>query len=125
MSESSPKDDLQALTRDIRTFAEARDWGAYHTPKNLAMALAVEAAELMEPFLWLTPEEAGGLHVDRAALEAVEEEVADVAIYLLRLADVLGIDVAAAVRRKLAANEVRFPVDKVRGRARIPKAEDQ
>jgi dCTP diphosphatase len=121
MSESVPQDDLRALAREIRSFAEARDWGVYHTPKNLVMALAVEASELMEPFQWLTPDEAAGVRDDQATLEAVEEEVADVAIYLIRLADILGIDVAAAVRRKLAANEVRFPVDRIRGRATLPR----
>lgn len=121
MSESGSQDDLRALTREIRSFAEGRDWGVYHTPKNLAMALAVEAAELMEPLQWLTPDEAGRLRDDPAALEAVEEEVADVAIYLMRLADVLGIDIAEAVRKKLAANEARFPVDRIRGRATLPK----
>lgn len=124
MSVPGPQDDLRALILEIRSFAEARDWGTFHTPKNLAMALAVEAAELMEPFQWLTADEAGGLRDDPETLEAVEEEVADVAIYLIRLADVLGIDVAEAVRKKLAANEVRFPVDRVRGRARLPGPEE-
>lgn len=113
-------DGIHDLTLSIRAFADARDWGRFHTPKNLAMALSVEVAELAEHFQWLTPEEADALAGDDAAREELASEIADVAIYLLRIADVLGVDVAQAVRSKLARNEVRFPVERVRGRATLP-----
>ncbi len=101
--------ELQELRLETRAFAEARAWGALHTPKNLAMAVAGEAGELVAEFRWLTPEESAG---DRLAPEhrrAIEFEMADVLIFLLRLADVLDVDLAAVVRAKLAANESRFP----------------
>ncbi len=97
-------DDLQLLLRD---FAERRDWGHFHTPKNLAMAVAGEAGELLAEFQWLTPEESKSLNADRR--HAVTDEIADIAIYLLRLADVMDIDVDAAIRGKVARNESRFP----------------
>ncbi|MHB8759288.1 MAG: nucleotide pyrophosphohydrolase, partial [Thiobacillus sp.] len=87
-------DDLDTLRRRIREFAQARAWDRYHTPKNLAMALSVEASELLEPFQWLTPEESGELGPEQR--EAVRQEIADVLIYLTRLADVLGIDLLEA-----------------------------
>lgn len=112
--------DLQALTRLIREFSDAREWEAFHKPKNLAMALAVEVAELMEPLQWLTPQEADALVEDPETVERLASEIADVAIYLLRLADVLGIDVGPAVVKKVQENEERFPVERLRGRARLP-----
>ena len=108
--------DLNDLTHRLRAFARARDWEQYHTPKNLVMALSVEVAELVEHFQWLTPEEAGRLVDDPVAKGEVAYEIADVAIYLIRLADVLGIDLAQAAQEKIEVNEVRFPV--VRGTAR-------
>mgnify|MGYP000362511110 CR=1 FL=1 len=95
------------LTARIRAFADARNWEKFHTPKNLAMAVAGEAGELAAEFQWLTPEESSGLSKDQ--LKAVELEMADVAIYLLRLADVLGIDIGGAVKEKIELNEGRFP----------------
>jgi len=112
-----PASDLDDLRRRIRTFADARDWEQFHTPKNLVMALAVEAAELMEPLQWLTNEEAGAREIDDATRAALEDEIADVAIYLIRLADVLGVDLGETVRRKLERNEARYPAEGVRGRA--------
>lgn len=99
-----------------RRFAEARDWQQFHTPKNLAMALSVEAAEQVECFQWLTPEQSAQL----AARErlAVEQEMADVLLYLLRLSDVLGIDLPQAARRKMAVNARKYPVTLARGSAR-------
>ena len=114
--------DLRSLERVIRRFSEEREWAAFHVPKNLAMALAVEAAELMEPFQWLTPEEAGALKDDPEALGRLGEEMADVAIYLIRLADVMGVDLGQAIAGKIRRNEERFPVDRIRGRARMPGA---
>lgn len=113
---SSPHPELDALRRAIRAFAEARDWQPFHTPKNLAMALLVEAAELAEPFQWLTPEQSQSL--DEATKAAVAEEIADVAIYLLRLADVLGIDPWASAWAKLEKNARKYPAEKCRGSAR-------
>ena len=115
--------ELRELTRRIREFAQARDWEQFHTPKNLAMALSVEVAELAEHFQWLTPEEAERLPADPDARLDLADEVADVAIYLLRLADVLDLDVAEAIRDKLQENERRFPPERVRGRATLPPGE--
>lgn len=98
--------ELEVLKEEIRAFAVKRDWGKFHTPKNLAMALAGEAGELLVEFQWLTPEESTNLTVEQR--QAVELEIADVAIYLIRLADTLNLDISGAVRKKLAINETRF-----------------
>lgn len=108
-------DTLDTLRRRIRAFAEARAWTDYHTPKNLVMALTVEAAELQEPFQWLTPEQSLALDPDQH--EAVRQEIADVLIYLTRLADLLGIDLLDAAADKLEINARKYPVDKARGNA--------
>ncbi len=108
-------DSLDTLRERIRAFAEARAWERYHTPKNLAIALAVEAAELLEPFQWLTPEESAALNdVQR---EAVRQEIADVLIYLTRLADLLDIDLLEAAADKLALNARKYPVESAHGNA--------
>ena len=99
-------DDLQ---RRLREFAAARDWQPYQTPKNLAMAMVVEAAELVEIFQWLTPEESAALRNDAARQTHVGEEIADVMLYLLQIADQTGVDVSAAVERKLALNALKYP----------------
>ena len=99
--------EIEDLKKRVRDFAQSRNWEKFHTPKNLAMAVAGEAGELAAEFQWLTPEESSVLTKDQ--LKAVELEMADVAIYLLRLADVLGIDVAGAVKEKIELNEGRFP----------------
>jgi NTP pyrophosphatase (non-canonical NTP hydrolase) len=109
-------DALHGLRESLREFARARDWEQFHTPKNLAMALSVEAAELMEIFQWLRAEESASLPPE--ARDAAAEEIADVLLYLVRLADVLEIDPVDAARRKLALNEARYPADKSRGHAR-------
>jgi len=109
-------DTLEDLTRELRRFAEERDWEQFHAPKNLVMALAVEAAELMEHFQWLTAEESDRLPAGRAA--AVREELADVFIYLLRLADRLDVDLGEAAREKIAKNAEKYPVAKSRGHKR-------
>jgi NTP pyrophosphatase (non-canonical NTP hydrolase) len=108
-------DSLDTLRQRIREFAEARAWEPYHTPKNLVMALSVEAAELLEPFQWLTPEQSRQLNAHQH--EAVRQEIADVLIYLTRLADLLGIDLLDAAADKLAINARKYPVDKARGNA--------
>jgi len=99
--------EIAAIRQRLRAFARARDWERHHSPKNLAMALSAEAGELLEPFLWLTPEESDRL--TPAQREAVREEMADVFIYLVHLADRLDIDLAAAVLAKIERNERRFP----------------
>jgi NTP pyrophosphatase (non-canonical NTP hydrolase) len=108
--------DLERLKERVRAFAAARDWEQFHSPKNLAMALSVEAAELLEVFQWLTEAESRSLGPQAHA--AAADEIADVLLYLLRLADVLDIDVADAARRKLASNELRYPADKARGNSK-------
>lgn len=108
-------DSLDTLRLRIREFALARAWERYHTPKNLAMALIVEAAELLEPFQWLTPEQSQDLGPEQH--EAVRQEIADVLIYLTRLADLLGIDLLEAAADKLALNARKYPVDKAYGNA--------
>jgi len=99
--------DLSSLRDALRQFAEARDWRSYHTPKNLAMAMIVEAAELVEHFQWATPEESRALPPDK--LLEVRDEVADTLIYLVELADALGIDLIAAARDKIAKNAIKYP----------------
>jgi NTP pyrophosphatase (non-canonical NTP hydrolase) len=108
--------ELDTLRDALRRFAQERDWEQFHTPKNLAMALSVEAAELMEAFQWLSEEQSRRLPPE--TLAAVEGEIADVLLYLVRLADELGIDPIAAANRKLRVNATRYPVDKARGTAR-------
>jgi len=98
------------LQRRLAEFAEARSWGRYHTPKNLASALSVEAAELLEIFQWLTPEESERVMDDEATAARVTDEVADVLAYLLQLCEVLGVDALAALNAKIDRNGERFPV---------------
>jgi NTP pyrophosphatase (non-canonical NTP hydrolase) len=109
-------DPLRDLRDELRAFAAARDWDQFHSPRNLATALAVEAAELLEPFQWLTDEQ--GRDLPSEARAAVEEEMADVLLYLVRLADKLDIDLAAAARAKVIRNAEKYPVDKARGSSR-------
>lgn len=99
---------LDSLTRQLRQFAEQRNWEQFHSPKNLASALSVEAAELLEHFQWLTQEQSRNL--DAATKHAVGQEIADVLLYLLQLADKLGLDVAQEAQKKLALNAVKYPV---------------
>ncbi|GAB4172363.1 MAG: nucleotide pyrophosphohydrolase [Rhodocyclaceae bacterium] len=108
--------DLEELRLALREFAHARDWEPFHTPKNLSSALMVEAAEVAEHFQWLTGEQSAAPDAEKRA--AVALELADVLIYLVRLADRLDIDLLAAARRKLDLNETRYPAEKVRGSAR-------
>lgn len=105
---SSPTSEFSELIQLLRDFASARDWEKFHTPKNLAMALAGEAGELVAEFQWLTPEESEVKELSKDQLEAISLEIADVQIYLLRLADVLGVDVPSVVRKKMGINETRF-----------------
>src|SRR5664279_2273346 len=108
--------ELDNLREQLRQFAAARDWEQFHSPKNLAMALSVEAGELLETFQWLTDEQSRAL--SPAMLAATGDEVADVLLYLIRFCDQLGIDPIAAANRKLVANAERYPVDKARGNSK-------
>jgi dCTP diphosphatase len=110
------RDALEELTQALRRFAQERDWRQFHSPKNLACALSVEAAELLEHFQWLTEAQSDDLSDDNRT--AVGSEMADVLLYLLQLADRLQIDLAAAAREKLALNERRYPVERSRGSSR-------
>ena len=107
---------LTDLRDALRRFAAARDWQQFHTPKNLAMALAVEAAELLEHFQWLTAAQSAQLTARQK--RAVADEIADVLLYLTRLADVLDIDPLAAARRKMRVNARKYPVRRAKGNAR-------
>jgi len=109
-------DPLRDLRDELRAFAAARDWDQFHSPRNLAAALAVEAAELLEPFQWLSEEQSRALPPETRA--AVEEELADVLLYLVRLADKLDVDLAEAARAKIARNGEKYPVEKARGSSR-------
>ena len=100
--------EIDTLKAEIRAFANARNWEQFHTPKNLSMAVAGEAGELVAEFQWLTADESRRSSFSSEKLAAVELEIADVVIYLIRLADVLEVDIASVVRRKLAINESRF-----------------
>lgn len=102
-------DSLTQLTHKLRKFAEERDWEQFHAPKNLAMALIVEAAELVEHFQWLTPEQS--YQLDAAQLEEVRQEIGDVLIYLTRIADRLGIDPVDAAYDKMAINAAKYPAN--------------
>ena len=105
------------LASTLRGFAAERDWEQFHSPKNLVMALSGECGELSEVFQWLNEEQSRRILDDPRDAARVREEIADVLIYLVRLADVLGIDLDDAVRTKLAANARRYPVDRVKGSA--------
>jgi dCTP diphosphatase len=101
------------LRDELRQFAADRDWEQFHTPMNLAIALSVEAAELLEHFQWLTPDESQRLPADK--LSAIRLEMADVLLYLVRLADRLGIDLAASAFDKIAINAKKYPVSLSKG----------
>lgn len=105
--------ELQALTQSLREFAKARDWEQFHSPKNLASALTVETAELLEHFQWATEEQSR--HFSDEKKGQVAQEAADVFLYLLQLCDKLGIDLLEAARMKLIANGEKYPVDRARG----------
>ena len=106
---------LEHINHRLRDFAAERDWDQFHSPKNLAMAMIVEAGELVEHFQWLTEDQSQALPPDKLA--EVEQEIADIQIYLIRLADKLGIDMEQAVNAKMKLNEKKYPADKVRGSA--------
>jgi NTP pyrophosphatase (non-canonical NTP hydrolase) len=108
--------DIEKLQKRLQAFADQRDWNQFHSPKNLSMALIVEAGELAEHFQWLTQQESFSLPEDK--LEKVGEELADIFVYLVRLADQLDIELPAAIDRKIELNEQKYPADLVRGSAK-------
>ncbi len=108
-------DSLENLRRQLAEFAQRRDWDQFHSPKNLSMALIAEAAELVEHFQWLSEEQSRQLGPEK--LNEVAMELADILIFLIRTADQLDIDLVQAAIAKIAINERRYPVEKVRGRA--------
>lgn len=110
------KDSLTDLTLKLKDFAVQREWEQFHSPKNLAMALSGECGELLEHFQWLTEQQS--LSISDAKKQEVSHEMADILIYLLRLSERLDINLIDAVYAKMAINEKRFPVDKVKGDAR-------
>jgi len=107
---------IHDLSERLAAFARARDWEQFHSPKNLAMALAGETGELLEHFQWLSEAQSSSLDAEKK--EAVALELADILIYLLRLGERLDVDILDAAYRKMALNESRYPADKVRGDAR-------
>jgi dCTP diphosphatase len=107
---------MQDLIEKLRQFAAERDWEQFHSPKNLSMALAVEVAELLEHFQWLTEEQSRSL--DKKTLGKIKEEIGDTQIYLARLADQLNIDPLVAANEKLAKNAIKYPIDKAKGSAK-------
>lgn len=109
--------DVAGLQAALARFAVERDWERFHSPKNLAMALAGEVGELLELFQWLSEEASRELARQPAGARRVRDELADVLLYLVRLADVLGVDLDEACRSKLAANAAKYPVERARGRA--------
>lgn len=116
MSKADIRTDLLALRDSVRQFVDERDWDQFHTPRNLACALSVEAAELLEPFQWL--DKGTAQELDEEASKQVRHEMADVLTYLIRLADKLDVDLYQAVLEKMALNRQKYPADQVRGDAR-------
>ncbi len=117
MDTASPgTDPLRALRDSLRTFAAKRDWDQFHSPKNLAIALSVEAAELLEHFQWMTESDSRTIEPDTRA--KVREELADVLLYLIRLADKLDVDLVEAAVDKIAVNAKKYPVDLAKGSAK-------
>lgn len=108
--------EIEELQAALRQFAEDRDWGRFHTPRNLAASLSIEAAEVLEHFQWLTDEQSRQLTEEQRL--KVGHEIADVLLYLLQLSDKLGIDPLEAAREKLAINAAKYPVDRAKGSSR-------
>ena len=106
---------MQKLIKKLREFAKERDWGQFHSPKNLAMALSVEVGEVVEHFQWLTEEQTKNLPPDK--LKKIKEEMGDVFIYLVRLADKLEIDLFEAADEKIKKNKSKYPAETVRGKS--------
>jgi NTP pyrophosphatase (non-canonical NTP hydrolase) len=118
------KTTIAELREGMARFVRAREWEQYHSPKNLVMALSAEAAELMEHFLWIDNETSRGVVNDPAKLAEVADEIADVAGVIFALCNCLGLDLATIVRDKMARNELKYPVEKVRGKYRIEETDE-
>ena len=108
--------DFEKLIKSLQNFATERDWEQFHSPKNLAMALIVEAAEMVEHFQWLSEEQSRTLPAEK--LKEVEQEMADIFIYLIRIADGIGVNLEEAAWRKIELNEEKYPIEKARGSAK-------
>ncbi len=108
---------IEEIKNRLARFAEERDWEQFHSPKNLSMALAAEVAELLEIFQWLTEEQSNRIVDDKKEMGLIRQEMADVLIYLIRLADKLGVDLEQAVMEKIELNEVKYPKNSVKGSA--------
>ena len=106
--------DIEKLMLEIRSFCEERDWRRFHNPKDLAIALSTESAELLELFLWKDPDET--TQISKTKRKEIEDEVADIAIYLLDLVDVLELDIESIIRRKLQHNRDKYPVELAKGK---------
>jgi dCTP diphosphatase len=119
--ESDAQTSVGALRQAVASFVDAREWQPFHGPKNLAMSIAIEAAELMEHFQWLTTEEARLAVQGSEERAAVTDELADILIYCLSLSNALNVDISSAVLDKLQTNELRYPADEFRGRFRRPE----
>ena len=117
MSKSLSESSIAELTRIVRAFADSRDWQQFHTVRNLVLALVGETGELAAEFQWIGDDEVGNALQDLTKREAVSSELADVFIYLLRLADVTGIELAEELKKKIAINEERYPADRAKGAA--------
>ena len=105
------------LKKQVLSFSRERDWGQFHSPKNLSMALAAEAAELMEHFLWTDSKGSRAAVTEKRHRSAIEDELADVVIYALEFANQAGVDLTAAIESKLRQNTIKYPVEKAKGRA--------
>ncbi|MDR3477264.1 MAG: nucleotide pyrophosphohydrolase [Gammaproteobacteria bacterium] len=110
--------DIAKIANDLQNFATERDWQQFHSPKNLAMALSCEASELLEIFLWLTEKESHDLITKPDTIEKIEHELADVMLYLIRLADLLKINLPNAIEKKFKLNQQKYPADQVKGSAK-------
>ncbi|MBI5769981.1 MAG: nucleotide pyrophosphohydrolase [Verrucomicrobia bacterium] len=108
---------LADLKARILAFVRERDWEQFHSPKNLSMALAAESGELMEHFLWATPEQSAAIARDPAKRQKIADELADVVIYAMEFANITDLDLAAAIETKMAANAKKYPVEKAKGRS--------
>ncbi len=111
-------DKFLQLQEQLAVFAKQRDWEQFHSPKNLSMALIAEVAELIEHFQWLSPEQCEAEQLSKEKLQEISHEMADIQIYLLRLSERLDIDILAAVEEKMQINQQRFPIEKVKGKAK-------
>ena len=110
--------DLENIFKYQRKFASDRDWEQFHTPKNLSMALSVEASELLELFQWLTPEQSKNIPKNSELMKSVKDEISDTLYYLLRMTDLLDIDLEEALAAKMIENEKKYPIEKSKGIAK-------